>query len=268
MTGVLRSVIVFAICGVEDSSQLSALAGANLIKEYVAGVGKFGQTPFLYPLYGCSEIAQAFCRVAAVHGAMYMLRIGVSSVQLEDGKCVGLTDSGILIIYFLFDFLNEFSFKEGSKWNCDFLVASPSQISAFETEPASKGAEYRACCLIKGSATESELSRTTQVMEGGHIVQGIHLDSSMKVCPEGFHVVYLWSSTDVLEAAVASLGEVEWVVFYSLEGRKTTTGCSNVFVTKDPLNGDLDYAASIEEAKELFQQISGLPQEEFFVKKE
>ena len=40
--------------------------------------------PFLVPLYGCGELAQAFCRAAAVAGAVQVLRCGVRRLLLRD----------------------------------------------------------------------------------------------------------------------------------------------------------------------------------------
>ena len=39
--------------------------------------------PFLVPLYGCGELAQSFCRAAAVAGAVQVLRCGVRRLLLR-----------------------------------------------------------------------------------------------------------------------------------------------------------------------------------------
>lgn len=38
---------------------------------------------FLYPLYGAGELPQAFCRIAAVKGALYVLRRGIRALLLD-----------------------------------------------------------------------------------------------------------------------------------------------------------------------------------------
>lgn len=42
--------------------------------------------------YGAGELPQAFCRVAAVNGATYVLRAGVKSILLhkQSGLCAGV----------------------------------------------------------------------------------------------------------------------------------------------------------------------------------
>jgi RAB protein geranylgeranyltransferase component A len=45
------------------------------------------------PLYGCGELPQAFCRVAAVAGALYVLRAPVQAVLL--GGAAGRACRGV-----------------------------------------------------------------------------------------------------------------------------------------------------------------------------
>lgn len=54
---------------------------------YLHSLGRFGSTAFITPMYGVSELAQAFCRVSAVHGGIYMLRQNLTSVNFVEGEC-------------------------------------------------------------------------------------------------------------------------------------------------------------------------------------
>lgn len=56
---------------------------------YGAGTGAL-----LVPLYGAGELPQAFCRVAAVAGALYVLRRPLAAVLLRGGRCVGVRTRG------------------------------------------------------------------------------------------------------------------------------------------------------------------------------
>jgi hypothetical protein len=58
----------------------------------MSSTGQYGTTPFLYPLYGTSELSQAFCRVCAVHGGVYVLGRGLREIAVResDGRCVGV----------------------------------------------------------------------------------------------------------------------------------------------------------------------------------
>jgi hypothetical protein len=60
-------------------------------------MGRFGPTTgaLLCPLYGAGEFPQAFCRVAAVWGATYLLRQPVRAVTVgEDSRGEGGAEEG------------------------------------------------------------------------------------------------------------------------------------------------------------------------------
>eukprot|EP01134_Creolimax_fragrantissima_P001167 CFRG1167T1 len=69
----LQTFILYAIAKTEDSSVLTG-EGLKRTTEFMESLGKFGNTPFLYPTYGIAELAQAFCRTCAVFGGTYMLK--------------------------------------------------------------------------------------------------------------------------------------------------------------------------------------------------
>lgn len=50
-------------------------AGVGWVTDrHLSALGRFGETAFITPLYGMGELPQAFCRMAAVYGAVYVLR--------------------------------------------------------------------------------------------------------------------------------------------------------------------------------------------------
>lgn len=48
---------------------------------HIDSIGRFGETAFLSPLYGSSEVVQAFCRMSAVWGGTFILRRSVSAAS-------------------------------------------------------------------------------------------------------------------------------------------------------------------------------------------
>ena len=73
---------------------LSAAAALRLLRLYTQSSGRYGPGtgPFLTPMYGCGELPQAFCRVAAVAGAVQVLRCGVDGLSFDEHTyaCVGV----------------------------------------------------------------------------------------------------------------------------------------------------------------------------------
>jgi RAB protein geranylgeranyltransferase component A len=246
MEGALRSVIVHAICGVESLEGLSAANGARLVRQYVASVGRFGNTPFLFPLYGCSETAQAFSRLAAVNGATYMLRKSVRRVtELPEGPAGGLR-------FVVVD-------GDGEEWKCKHVVVSPGSCGTFEEPLAverSGRVAHHAYALVRGVVVpEAPLAQVTHVVEG-RVVQALHLDGSMKVCPDGCQLVRLWSTADVLPRVLAQLGNTEWTVSWTTQARRPLLPSPFVMCTSDPDIAVLDYEATIAEAQAVFEKLA------------
>ena len=64
---------------------MTAAEGQKALAQHAASMGRFGlgAGAFLTPLYGGSEMSQAFCRVAAVHGALYVLRQPIDALLMD-----------------------------------------------------------------------------------------------------------------------------------------------------------------------------------------
>lgn len=94
---------------------------------YIDSVGRFGESPFIYPVYGLSGIPESFSRKSAVYGGTYMLNVELKKVETNNGihKITGVWEG-------------EEGFCTAKK-----IIAHPSYIKAL-------GMEDR---LVKGSVT-------------------------------------------------------------------------------------------------------------------
>lgn len=58
---------------------------------YLESIGRYGDSPFLYPIYGLGGLPEAFSRLCAIHGGTYMLNTKVDEIMFgEDGKVTGI----------------------------------------------------------------------------------------------------------------------------------------------------------------------------------
>ncbi len=57
---------------------------------YLESIGRYGDSPFLYPIYGLGGLPEAFSRLCAIHGGTYMLNTKVDEILFEDGKVSGI----------------------------------------------------------------------------------------------------------------------------------------------------------------------------------
>lgn len=58
---------------------------------YVESLGKYGDSPFLYPIYGLGGLPESFSRLCAIHGGTYMLNTKVDEILFNsEGKVSGI----------------------------------------------------------------------------------------------------------------------------------------------------------------------------------
>lgn len=58
--------------------------GVKRVKKFLQSLGRYGNSPFLFPMYGCGEIPQCFCRLSAVFGGIYCLKRPITEIQLNE----------------------------------------------------------------------------------------------------------------------------------------------------------------------------------------
>lgn len=81
----LQEIILYTIVLASEPQstfRCSAYDGLVKVRDYLHSVSRFGldRGAFILPMYGVGELSEAFCRVAAVHGAIYVLRQPISQV--------------------------------------------------------------------------------------------------------------------------------------------------------------------------------------------
>uniref|UniRef100_A0A3Q2H399 Rab proteins geranylgeranyltransferase component A n=1 Tax=Equus caballus TaxID=9796 RepID=A0A3Q2H399_HORSE len=80
----------------------STIDGLKATKNFLHCLGRYGNTPFLFPLYGQGELPQCFCRMCAVFGGIYCLRHSVQCLVVDKesrkqiSRAVLITDRSVL----------------------------------------------------------------------------------------------------------------------------------------------------------------------------
>lgn len=65
------------------------------VKLYSDSVARYGNSPYLYPLYGLGELPQGFARLSAIYGGTYMLNKAVQEIVYdESGRVCGVKSDG------------------------------------------------------------------------------------------------------------------------------------------------------------------------------
>lgn len=60
-----------------------AIQTIEKIKLYMDSIGRYGDSPFIYPIYGLGGIPEGFSRMAAVNGGTFMLNADLDEVLFE-----------------------------------------------------------------------------------------------------------------------------------------------------------------------------------------
>lgn len=77
----------------ESFMELPTIEVIKKIQLYAESMGRYGNSPFIYPIYGLGGIPEGFSRISAVNGGTFMLNTDIDEILFEDGKVVGVKNS-------------------------------------------------------------------------------------------------------------------------------------------------------------------------------
>lgn len=276
LTPNLQHYILHSIAMTSESS-CTTLDGLKATKKFLQCLGRFGNTPFLFPLYGQGEIPQCFCRMCAVFGGIYCLRHKIQCLVIdkESRRCNAVIDhlgQRISAKYFIVEdsYLSEetcsnIHYKHISRAvlitdQSVLKIDSDQQISILTVPPVEP-----ATCAVR--VTELCSSSMT-CMKDTYLV---HLTcSSSKTAKEDLEPVVKMLFTPYTEADTDE-GELKkprilWALYFNMRdssgvSRTSYKGLpSNVYVCSGP-DCALGNDHAVKQAETLFQEI--FPGEEF-----
>jgi len=71
-----------------------ALPTIERVRLYCESLSLYGNSPYVYPMYGLGELPQAFARLSAIYGGTYMLNKPIDEIIYENGVAVGIKSEG------------------------------------------------------------------------------------------------------------------------------------------------------------------------------
>ncbi|KAM8835483.1 rab proteins geranylgeranyltransferase component A 1 [Synchiropus picturatus] len=264
----LQHFLLYSIAmATEDTPTEVGLAST---RHFLRCLGRYGNTPFLFPVYGLGEIPQCFCRMCAVFGGIYCLRHSVQSLVVDknQNRCKAVIDS------------------RGQRISCSHFVAEDSYVTA-DTKKTSARFLSRAVLITDGSVlpsdSEQQVSMVTVPPEeaGCPAVHMVELCSSTMTCMPGTYLVHLTcqsvgSAHEDLSPLITKIfrtpespdkeaPSVLWCMYFNMadgssvevQGHQLP---SNVYLCTGP-DGSLGHEHAIGQAEFIFKNI--LPNEEF-----
>lgn len=112
---------------------------------YSESLGKYGNSPFLYPVYGLGGLPESFSRLCAIHGGTYMLNTPVDKILFDaDGRVCGI-QSG-----------------EG-KATAPLVICDPSYVSDLK-KTKTVGRVIRAICILDHPIPNTDNATSIQII--------------------------------------------------------------------------------------------------------
>ena len=84
VTEKINKCVMQAIAMANDETPFEV--GMERTKKFLQSLGRYGNTPFIFPMYGCGEIPQCFCRLCAVFGGVYCLKRNITAVNVDNAQ--------------------------------------------------------------------------------------------------------------------------------------------------------------------------------------
>ncbi|XP_062592919.1 rab proteins geranylgeranyltransferase component A 2-like [Saccostrea cucullata] len=243
--------------------------GLKRTQKFLHSLGRYGNTAFLWPMYGSGEMPQSFCRMCAVFGGVYCLRTPAASVVINtDNFCTGVV------------------MTTGKHIRCKRLVMENSYAPDSFIDSVSNRFVNRGILVTDKTMMPADDQHQLSLLRvpekvGEHPTTILELPASAMACPEGLYVVHLTkeseddkkSPEESLQADVTKLFQEDsseddkpriiWSLYYQ---QKINTGdqCSgtpsNVRVVPGP-GPEIDIDQAVNIARGIFEE--AMPGEDF-----
>ncbi|XP_014163408.2 rab proteins geranylgeranyltransferase component A 1 [Geospiza fortis] len=276
LTPSLQHFILHSIAMVAETES-STLEGLQATKKFLQCLGRYGNTPFLFPLYGQGEIPQCFCRLCAVFGGIYCLRHAVRCLVLDraSGRCKAIVD------------------HFGQRISANYFIVEDSYLSESTCTNVCYRQISRAVLITDQSVLNTDSEQQVSILTvpplepGRAAVRAIELCSSTMTCMKDTYLVHLTcpstkTAREDLEPVVQKLfslnteketgneelekPRVLWAVYFNVRDssgveKSSYAGLpSNVYVCSGP-DSALGNDCAVRQAETIFREM--FPAEEF-----
>ncbi|XP_068871153.1 rab proteins geranylgeranyltransferase component A 1 [Aphelocoma coerulescens] len=276
LTPSLQHFILHSIAMVSETES-STLEGLQATKKFLQCLGRYGNTPFLFPLYGQGEIPQCFCRLCAVFGGIYCLRHAVRCLVLDraSGRCKAIVD------------------HFGQRISANYFIVEDSYLSESTCKNVCYRQMSRAVLITDQSVLNTDSEQQVSILTvpplelGKAAVCVIELCSSTMTCMKDTYLVHLTcpstkTAREDLEPVVQKLfnlnteketeneelekPRVLWAVYFNMRDSSAVEKSSyaglpsNVFVCSGP-DSALGNDCAVKQAETIFREM--FPTEEF-----
>jgi Rab GDP dissociation inhibitor len=225
-----------------------ALPAIKRVKLYMDSLLRYGNSPYIYSVYGLGELPQGFARLAAIYGGTYMLNKPCDQVIVEGGVVTGVK-------------------SEGEVAKCDFVIGDPSY---FPERVEKVGDVVRAICILDHPIPDTDKSDSCQIIlpqkQIGRksdmyifCVSGAH-----QVCPPGKYIAIVMTNAETsnpekeLEPGLKLLGGVleKFVIVSPLFRPKDDGKASKMFISRS-YDAQSHFETACDDIVDIYRRVTG-----------
>jgi len=227
-----------------------ALEMVERVKLYAYSLSRYGQSPFIYPLWGIGNLPEAFSRLSAVHGGVYMLNKPVDEILYDaEGKVKGVRCG-----------------EETA--TCTQLIADPSYFAG--TEKVKKvGQVARMICILSHPVAGTNDDSAQIIIPAAEAKRNSDIYVSTisyhhKIAPTGKYIAVASTQAETKEPeqelapALALFGQVEQKFFW-VQDVLAPTGdgkADNVFISSG-YDATSHFESATQEALAMYESVFG-----------
>ncbi|CAG0919803.1 unnamed protein product [Notodromas monacha] len=267
LTDNLLHFVIHSIAMVDP--ECPAEQGISSVQKFINSLGRFGNSPFLWPMYGSGEIPQAFSRLCAVFGGTYFLQRAVEGIELSKDE----------------NHVVQAVISRDTRIECQKVILCSSYVPCKWRSRGVKRSVSRLVLLTDRSIKTSVTPEVTLMRIPGSGTRAsvtlLELGPGSNATPEGLYIVHLTcllaedpkeDMKSIVEEFFVYNGEVVddrrsncprilWSLHFAVDDFTfPLTENANIFVLPGP--GDsYDFEEHAVKAKEIFQRM--FPNEEF-----
>ena len=240
-----------ALFTTDDFMNNPAVETLDRMQLYFNSIGRYGDSPFIYPVWGLSGLAEGFSRLTALYGGTYMLNRDVQEILYdENGKFKGIKSNG------------EEAYGK-------YLIAEPSYVKN-TNKLKSKGKVIRAICIMDHPVPKTKDVPSCQIilpqrqLNRKNDVFIAVLNHTHCVCKKGYYLAIISTAVETnepekeLDAAFEVIGPVKekFISVADVYEPADTSFADNVFVTSsfDPLS---HFEFDTQNVIELYEKMTG-----------
>jgi len=225
-----------------------AFETVNRVRLYGESVLRWGNSPYIYPLYGLGELPQGFARLSAIYGGTYMLNKPVEEVIFENGVVVGVK-------------------SEGEIAKCKFVVGDPSY---FPDRVKKVGQVASLICVLSHPIANTSDAESCQIIipqkeaKRKYDIYISAVSAPHHVAPKGKWIAMISTLVETsnpeseLAPAIKLLGKID-ETFFSVRDLFVPTDdgkSSQVFISKS-FDPETHFQESCEDILDIYKRITG-----------